>query len=96
LPSAGRDVGFLSPDLRARLHTSIGSPRLSASFESDVRAACTSSAWPPPRRSQLMRFICGTPFTARRVSADGSRLYVSDGNENNKVLVLTPGDAMAV
>ena len=43
-------------------------------------------------------FIDDTPSGIIRsiaVSADGSRLYASDGNEN-KVLVLTPGDAMAV
>ena len=62
-------IGFLSPDLRARLQTRNGSPRLSASFESDVPGLYFVSLAAAATFGPLMRFVCGTPFTARRVSA---------------------------
>ncbi|MGD0375620.1 MAG: NAD(P)/FAD-dependent oxidoreductase [Streptosporangiaceae bacterium] len=62
-------IGFLSPGLRARLQTPTGSPRLSASFESDVPGLYVVSLAAAATFGPLMRFVCGTPFTARRVSA---------------------------
>jgi hypothetical protein len=62
-------IGFLSPDLRARLQTANGSPRLSASFESDVPGLYFVSLAAAASFGPLMRFVCGSPFTARRVSA---------------------------
>ena len=62
-------IGFLSPDLRARLQTRTGSPRLSASFESDVPGLYFVSLAAAATFGPLMRFVCGTSFTARRVGA---------------------------
>ena len=54
---------------RARLQTRNGSPRLSSSFESDVPGLYFVSLASAATFGPLMRFVCGTPFTARRVSA---------------------------
>lgn len=62
-------IGFLSPDLRARLRTPNGWPRLSANFESDVPGLYVVSLASAAMFGPLMRFVCGTPFTARQVGA---------------------------
>lgn len=62
-------IEFLSPQLRARLRTRSGSPRLSATFESDVPGLYFVSLAAAETFGPLMRFVCGTPFTAGRVSA---------------------------
>jgi FAD-dependent urate hydroxylase len=60
---------FLSPELRARLQTRSGYPRLSANFESDVPGLYFAGLAAAATFGPLMRFVCGTPFTAGRVSA---------------------------
>jgi cation diffusion facilitator CzcD-associated flavoprotein CzcO len=67
-PDVGK-IGFLSPDLRVRLQTPAGSPRLSGSFESEVPGMYFVSLAAAATFGPLMRFVCGTPFAARRVSA---------------------------
>jgi FAD-dependent urate hydroxylase len=62
-------IGFLSPELRDRLATSGGSPRLSASFESAVPGMYIVSLAAAQTFGPLMRFVSGTGFAARRVSA---------------------------
>lgn len=62
-------IGFLTPELRARLQTANGSPRLSGSFESAVPGLYFVSLAAAATFGPLMRFVCGTTFAARRVSA---------------------------
>jgi len=62
-------IGFLSPELRARLRTQNGSPALSASFQSQVRGLYFAGLAAAATFGPLMRFVCGTSFAARRISA---------------------------
>jgi cation diffusion facilitator CzcD-associated flavoprotein CzcO len=64
-----RSIGFLSPDLRDRLATPDGPPRLSARFESDVPGLYVVSLAAAQTFGPLMRFVCGTEFASPRVSA---------------------------
>ncbi len=63
------ELGFLSTDLVTRLKCVAGSPRLSASFESSVPGLFFSGLAAAATFGPLMRFVCGTGFAARRVSA---------------------------
>lgn len=67
-PDAGK-IGFLSEGLRARLRAKNGSPGLSASFESEVPGLYFTSLAAAATFGPLMRFVCGTSFAARRISA---------------------------
>jgi FAD-dependent urate hydroxylase len=62
-------IGFLSRELRARLRTHNGSPALSASFQSEVRGLYFAGLAAAATFGPLMRFVCGTSFAARRISA---------------------------
>jgi cation diffusion facilitator CzcD-associated flavoprotein CzcO len=62
-------IGFLSQELRARLRAKNGWPGLSASFESEVRGLYFASLAAAATFGPLMRFVCGTWFAARRISA---------------------------
>ncbi len=62
-------LGFLSPEVLARLDRVAGSPRLSASFESTVPGMFFTGMAGAVTFGPLMRFVCGTGFASRRVSA---------------------------
>lgn len=64
-----RSIGFLSPDLRDRLATPGGSPRLSARFETEVPGLYVVSLAAAQTFGPLMRFVCGTAFASPRVAA---------------------------
>jgi len=60
---------FLDPALRAGIARIPGTsaPRLSRSFESSVRGLYLTGLTAAPTFGTLMRFVCGTEFTARTV-----------------------------
>ena len=60
---------FLAPDLRDRLRCSGGSPRLSGSFEASVPGMFFVGLAAAATFGPVMRFVCGTGFAARRVTA---------------------------
>ncbi|MBX6321977.1 MAG: NAD(P)/FAD-dependent oxidoreductase [Rhodospirillaceae bacterium] len=64
-------VGFLDADLRAGLGRIQGSaaPRLSGSFEASLPGLHFTGLAAAPTFGPLMRFVCGTDFAARRISA---------------------------
>jgi FAD-dependent urate hydroxylase len=62
-------LDFVEPGLRRQLRTVAGFPDLSASFESSVPGMFFTSLAAAATFGPLMRFVCGTGFTARRVSA---------------------------
>jgi cation diffusion facilitator CzcD-associated flavoprotein CzcO len=67
-PDVGK-VEFLNQELRARLRTKNGSPGLSASFESEVPGLYFAGLAAAATFGPLMRFVCGTSFASRRISA---------------------------
>ena len=62
-------LGFLGAGVQTRLRLVAGAPRLSASFESDVPGMYFVGLTAAATFGPLMRFVCGTGFAARRVSA---------------------------
>jgi lysine/ornithine N-monooxygenase len=62
-------IGFLSPELKDRLATPGGSPRLTGQFESAVPGLFVVSLAAAQTFGPLMRFVAGAGFAARRVSA---------------------------
>ena len=62
-------VGFLAPDLRRSLRRTGSWPWLSPSFESSLRGLYFVGIAAAAIYGPVMRFVCGTPFPARRVSA---------------------------
>jgi cation diffusion facilitator CzcD-associated flavoprotein CzcO len=62
-------IGFLSPELKDRLATPGGSPRLSGRFESAVPGLYVVSLAAAQSFGPLMRFVSGAGFAARQVSA---------------------------
>ena len=64
-----RRLGLLAPDLRARLTTVAGSPRLTRHFESSVPGLFFIGLPAAHTFGPVMRFVCGTGFAARRVAA---------------------------
>lgn len=62
-------LDFLSPGLRTQLRRVAGWPRLSASFESTVPGVFFVGPAAAATFGPLMRFVCGTGFAARQVSA---------------------------
>jgi FAD-dependent urate hydroxylase len=66
-------IPFLAEGLRTQI-ASIGTwPRLSPSFESSVPGLYFVGLAAGATFGPLMRFVCGTPFAARRVAAALSR-----------------------
>lgn len=61
-------VGFLGPGLRRRIRLTGGFPQLSRSFESSVPGLYFVGLPAAATFGPLMRFVCGTPFAAGRVS----------------------------
>ena len=61
-------LDFLSPELRGRVRCLAGWPDLSTSFESSVPGLYFTSLTAAATFGPVMRFVCGTKFTARRVS----------------------------
>jgi len=62
-------LAFLGPQLQQQLRRPAGWPRLSASFESAVPGLFFTGLAAAGTFGPVMRFVCGSPFTARRVSA---------------------------
>ncbi len=62
-------LGFLAPEVRSKVATVAGFPALSGSFESSVPGLYFTSLAAAGTFGPLMRFVCGTGFTARRLSA---------------------------
>jgi len=62
-------LGFLDPALRAAIARikDTPAPRLSRSFESSVRGLYFTGLTAAPTFGTLMRFVCGTEFTARTI-----------------------------
>ncbi|MGV9274765.1 NAD(P)-binding domain-containing protein [Streptomyces griseosporeus] len=70
------DIGrleLLSPELRRQVVTADGAPRLSAGFESSVSGLYFTGLAAAPTFGPLLRFVSGTAFAARRVSAAAAR-----------------------
>jgi cation diffusion facilitator CzcD-associated flavoprotein CzcO len=65
--------GFISADVRARLRCTSGSPRLSPAFESSVPGLYFTGMAGAATFGPLMRFVCGTGFASRQVSAAVAR-----------------------
>ncbi len=62
-------LGFLGPDLRASIQMLAGFPCLSSSSESSVPGLFFAGLMAAGTFGPVMRFVCGTPFVARRISA---------------------------
>jgi FAD-dependent urate hydroxylase len=62
-------LGFLRPDLRDRIQTLAGFPSLSSSFESSVPGLFFAGLMAAGTFGPVMRFVCGSPIAARRISA---------------------------
>jgi hypothetical protein len=62
-------LDFLAPSRPARLVLAGGSPRLTAGFESSVPGLYFVGLASAATFGPLLRFVCGTEFAARRVSA---------------------------
>jgi FAD-dependent urate hydroxylase len=62
-------LSFLAPELRGALRRVGGWPRLNGSFESTVRGMYFVGLSAAAAYGPVMRFVCGTRFPARRVSA---------------------------
>jgi FAD-dependent urate hydroxylase len=63
-------LGFLGPDLRAGLQTVDGWPRLSSRFESSVPGLFFAGLTAAATFGPVMRFVCGSGFASRRISAE--------------------------
>jgi cation diffusion facilitator CzcD-associated flavoprotein CzcO len=61
-------LGFLSPELRARLTRSGGSPWLDRGFQSSVPGLYFTGLPSAATFGPLMRFVCGTSFASPRVA----------------------------
>jgi len=66
-------ITYLSPEVRARLRSVAGSPRLSPTLESSVPGLYFAGMAAAATFGPLMRFVCGTAFAAPRVSAAAAR-----------------------
>ncbi|MFC7916300.1 FAD-dependent oxidoreductase [Streptomyces sp. NPDC057386] len=66
-------LDLLSPELRRRVVTAGGAPRLSAGFESSVPGLYFTGLAAAPTFGPLLRFVSGTGFAARRISAAATR-----------------------
>ncbi|MET9648497.1 FAD-dependent oxidoreductase [Streptomyces syringium] len=64
-------MSFLCPHLRATVKPLAGSraPRLSAAFESSVPGLFFTGSMAAPSFGPVMRFVAGTAYTARRITA---------------------------
>lgn len=62
-------LGFLEPDLRDRIQTLGGFPSLSPYFESSVPGLFFAGLMAAGTFGPVMRFVCGTPVAARRITA---------------------------
>lgn len=62
-------LDFLSPELCGKVRCLADWPDLSTSFESSVSGLYFTSLTAAATFGPVMRFVCGTTFTARRVSA---------------------------
>jgi thioredoxin reductase len=62
-------LGFLGPDLRASIQTVAGWPCLSSSSESSVPGLFFAGLTAAGTFGPVMRFVCGSGFAARRISA---------------------------
>jgi len=62
-------LGFLGPDLRASIQTLAGWPILSSASESSVPGLFFAGLTATGTFGPVMRFVCGTGFAARRISA---------------------------
>jgi thioredoxin reductase len=62
-------VGFLGPDLRDSIATAGGFPCLSPSFESSVPGLFFAGLTAAAEFGPVMRFVCGTPYAGRRITA---------------------------
>ena len=68
-----RALPFLAEPLRAQIATVATFPRLSTSFESSVHGLYFVGFAAGATFGPLMRFVCGTPFAAKRVAAKLAR-----------------------
>jgi hypothetical protein len=66
-------LDFLAPELRADIARIVAAPRLSASFESSVPGLFFTGLTAAPMFGPVMRFVCGTPAAAPRITAALSR-----------------------
>jgi len=64
-----RRLEFIAPELRRAVRVLAGWPRLTAEFESSVPGLYFVGAEAAATFGPLMRFVCGSRFAARRVSA---------------------------
>jgi thioredoxin reductase len=62
-------LGFLEPGLRAQIQTLGGWPALTSSSESTVAGLFFAGLTAAGTFGPVMRFVCGTGFAARRISA---------------------------
>ncbi|MCQ4081278.1 NAD(P)-binding domain-containing protein [Streptomyces sp. RB6PN25] len=62
-------LGFLSPQVRARLARVGGSPRLDAGFESSVRGLYFTGLAAAATFGPVLRFVCGAGFASRRIAS---------------------------
>jgi FAD-dependent urate hydroxylase len=60
---------FLAPSLRAEIARTASAPRLGASFHVSVPGLFFAGLTAAPTFGPVMRFVCGTPIAARRISA---------------------------
>ena len=73
-----RKLPFLDDALRQRLGTFAGIPTLSANFESSVKGLYFVGLASAPTFGPLMRFMLGSEFAARRISAHVTRAALKD------------------
>jgi thioredoxin reductase len=64
---------LLAPDLRRAVRTALGAPLLSSRFESSVPGLYFVGLPAALSFGPLLRFVCGTRFTSRRVAAHAGR-----------------------
>jgi thioredoxin reductase len=68
-------LGFIHPELAARIRTVAGAPALSDSFQSSVKGLYFTGAAAAPSFGPLLRFAYGAGFTTRRLSRHLTRTH---------------------
>lgn len=77
-------LSFCEPDLRERIRTLGGYPCLSPSFESSVPGLFFAGLTAAAEFGPVMRFVCGTPYAARRITEAIAAMAAAAGTPPDK------------
>jgi thioredoxin reductase len=86
---------FLDPEIRAHLTVVEGSPVLSSSFESSVSGLYFVGLMAANSFGPVMRFACGAPFAARRITRRFEKLAALKQNSHSVAQVDRVGNRTA-